>query len=233
VVAGGEGVGGRRRVAISSPAALLADPTRAAIVLSLIEAGELSPGELARRTGVSASTVSGHLASLADGGLVDYRGLGRHRFYRPGPPSVLAAVEALARIAPAVSAPQVENEGARYARTCYDHLAGRLGVALTHEILGRRYLSRRERGYGLTRWGAEFFRTFGLDLPELGSRRRAFAIPCLDGTERRIHLGGALGSGLASRIFDLGWVAHLPAGRALRVTSSGRAGLKDRFGIEV
>jgi DNA-binding transcriptional ArsR family regulator len=218
---------------ISVPASLLADRARAAIVMSLLESGEMSSSALSRRAGISPPGGSNHLRLLAEGGLVAWREEGRHRFFRLAGPAVARALEGLAAIAPRAARPRSARDEARAARTCYDHLAGRLGVTLTDELLRKRYISRREPGYGLTRWGAEFFRAWGLDLPALRARHRAWAIPCMDSTERRAHLGGALGAGLASRILDLGWVVHLPAGRALRVTAAGRAGLKDEFGVEV
>jgi DNA-binding transcriptional ArsR family regulator len=218
---------------ISVPASLLADRARAAMLMSLLEGGEMSSSALAARARVSASGASNHLRLLAEGGLVEWRGEGRHRFFRLAGPAVARVVEALVAVAPRTPGSRPAGDEFRSARTCYDHLAGRLGVALTDELLRSRYLSRRDPGYGVTRLGAEFLRQWGLDPRALRARHRAFAIPCLDGTERRNHLGGALGAGLASRIFDLGWVVRLPAGRALRVTASGRSGLKGQFGLEV
>ena len=223
-----------RPIDISVPAALLADRTRASIVLVLMEEGERSAGDLAVRFALSRSTVSGHLAKLSEGGLVAVADRGRHRFFRLAGPRVRAAVAALASIAPAANASRIASSkgSARSARTCYDHLAGSLGVSLTDELLRRRLISERRGGYGLTRWGADFFRELGLNLPELRARRRAYAVRCLDGTEGRPHLGGALGAGLAARLFELGWLRRVKGNRSVLVTNAGRSALRERFGIE-
>ena len=220
---------------VSVPASLLANATRASIVLSLMEEGTLSAGDLASRSGVSGSAISGHLAKLTEGGLVVPGARGRHRFFRLAGPSVGDAVAALASVSPSGRLPRAsEGRGAeRLARTCYDHLAGRLGVRLTDALLRDRRLSKRDRGYGMTRSGAGFFRDLGLNLPELRSRRRAFSVGCMDGTERQPHLGGALGAGLADRLFELGWLRPAPDGRAVRITPEGRGRIRDRFGVDV
>lgn len=224
---------GNRPIDISVPAALLADRTRASIVLMLMEEGERSAGDLAGRFALSGSTVSGHLSKLSEGGLVKVASRGRHRFFQLAGPQVRDAVAALTSIAHAANvSPVAPGMGAdRSARTCYDHLAGRLGVSLTDELLRRRLISERGGGYGLTRWGADFFRDLGLNLPELRARRRAYAVRCLDGTERRPHLGGALGAGLAERLFQLGWLRRVPGNRSVLVTAKGRSALRQTFGI--
>jgi DNA-binding transcriptional ArsR family regulator len=221
-------------VDISVPAALLGHEIRASIVMALMGADELSAGDLATRSKVSYSTISRHLARLSEGRLVAVAERGRHRFFRLAGPRVRDAVAALASIAPAANASRISTgkAAAHAARTCYDHLAGRLGVSLTDELLRRRLISERGGGYSLTRGGAGYFRDLGLNLPELRARRRAYAVRCMDGTERRPHLGGALGAGLAAHMFELGWLRRVQGNRSVLVTHAGRMALRERFGIE-
>jgi len=236
-----------RASAISAPAALLSDRARVSMLLALAESGPLAVTDLAATAGVSAPTASVHLAKLCHGGLVTRERAGRLRLYRISDQGVTHAIEALAALGTAGTRPRSgsprpgESSADRLARSCYDHLAGRLGVGLTEALLRNRLISRRawshraarSGGYGVTKKGAEFFRGFGVDLRTLRSPSRSFAHPCLDRTERRPHLAGALGAAISDRLRDLGWVEKLPRTRALRVTPAGRAAMRARFGLEL
>jgi DNA-binding transcriptional ArsR family regulator len=218
---------------ISTPAGLIADRSRATMLLALAGGGEWSATDLAAVAGISAQTASSHLSKLADGRLVVATSADRARYYRLAGPDVADALRALTALAPTGTNPRrsrLEPPDAG-ARTCYDHLAGRLGVALTDALLTQRIISK-EGGYHLTVRGAPALRALGLNLPAIRARRRSYALPCMDRTERRPHLGGSLGAALAARLLQLGWVQRIPGTRALHITPAGRRHLKATFGVE-
>lgn len=196
----------------------------------------LTAGELARFAGILPQTASTHLAKLVEGGLLMLTAQGRHRYYRLASGEVAHALEALAVIAPPAKVRSLRAsliaEQLRIARTCYDHLAGKLGVQLTQALVEAEVLrlQEQERRYQVTDKGEQFLARFGLDLEKLQQQRRAFATPCLDWSERRSHLGGALGAALMERLFQLGWVESLAVSRVVRLTKSGQKGLSRASG---
>lgn len=219
-------------------AALVGDPARAHMLDALVGGRAVTAGELAIAAGVAASTASGHLAKLAEARLVVAIQRGRHRYFRLASPLVgrmLESILAVAAIeAPPRHRPATPRDAAlKLARTCYDHLAGRLAVGLADALVFRRHLQLDEDGGEVTETGARFFEDFGVDLAGARASRRAFCRPCLDWTERRPHLAGALGAGLARRCIDLGWVERMRDGRALRITPLGREGFQHRFGLDL
>lgn len=222
-------------VNIAAVAALIADPTRAAFLDELLDGRALPAGELAHRAGVTASTASTHLARLVEGGLVVVERSGRHRYFRLAGASVARALEALAAVAPLkpVRSLRQSNISAalRSGRTCYDHLAGVLGVQLTQALVDSGSLSVVEGNFVLTDAGAERLAAFGVDLPAVKRSRRAFAPCCLDWSERRHHLAGALGAALLHRLLELGWIARTESSRAVKLTPAGQNGLKAEFGL--
>jgi hypothetical protein len=207
------------------------------MLLALERSGVLSATELARSAGVSRATASEHLGRLVEGGLVLSEPRSRLRFYRLAGPQVAKVLRALESLAgpragtgpsrQAVDAPD------RLARTCYDHLAGRLGVALLDGLMRARYLSTEDGAtYSMRLPGAKFLRQFGVDLRQPAAHRRPYGRACLDRTERRPHLAGHVGAQLAARLMDLRWIERVAGTRALRVTPAGRRGLKATFGVE-
>jgi DNA-binding transcriptional ArsR family regulator len=251
---------------IAPAAALMADPTRAAILSALVPDRPLAAGELARLAGVSAATASFHLAKLLDGGLIAVARQGRHRYYRLAGYPVAAALEALGLISPTTPVRTLrqsrEAVALAEARTCYDHLAGRAGVALLDALLGRGVLqperskpsfSRTGSGdtpanrfevtgartnggdtpanrFEVTGAGAEALSSFGIDVTEVRRSRRAFAGECIDWTQRRGHLSGALAAAITARLFALGWIQHGPRRRSVLITPAGTDGLTTTFG---
>jgi DNA-binding transcriptional ArsR family regulator len=210
---------------IASVARLLADPSRAAMCLALA-GGEARPaGELAARAGVSAQTASNHLARLVAGRILEVEQQGRWRYYRLAGIEVGHAVEALAAVAPPVGAGNGHaGEGPsrqlREARTCYRHLAGRLGVALADALVAGRWLEDDGRAYRITPLGDRSLRALGI---EAGGRRAPVpARRCLDWTERRHHVAGPVGTALAALALERGWVRRIRGTRAVRVTPAGR-----------
>lgn len=208
---------------------------RATLLLALLGGRALSASELAARAQISPSLASSHLAKLLDGGLVAVEQHGRQRHYRLADPQVAEVIEAMLTLAPQRRASSL-RESTRgkqisHARTCYDHLAGTLGVALTDALCHQQVIRAADGRYELTGLGEERLLEFGVDVAQLRRHRRALARPCLDWTERRPHLAGALGAAIAQRMLDLQWVKRLPHTRALRVTETGREQLRDQFAI--
>ena len=222
---------------IANSAALMAEPARISMLIRLLNGCSLPATDLAREAGVAASTASEHLARLVDGGLLLVEPRGRHRYYRLSGADVAHAIEAISAIAPI--APKTRDVAAagmpaiRQARTCYDHLAGVAGVGVTTSLIRRRFINLDGRDFALTSRGEAWFRDFGVDPDFARQKKRHFARACLDWTERRDHLAGALGSALAERMFELGWLKRVPEGRWLRVTVAGREALAREFGIEL
>ncbi|MBS0411304.1 MAG: winged helix-turn-helix transcriptional regulator [Proteobacteria bacterium] len=225
---------------VALPAALIGDPVRAALLMALMDGRAHPAGDLARGVGVTAQAASNHLSRLRDGGLVLMQQEGRHRYYRLAGREVAEALESLQRLVPpprpALEAPRSRPaRQIRDARSCYDHLAGRLGVAVAEALAARGLIAADpvdDRRYRLTAAGEAWFRDFGVDTtPTAG--RRVFARACLDWTERRPHLAGALGARLLTRLLGLGWVARVEGGRGLRLTLAGSQGLKRALAVEL
>jgi DNA-binding transcriptional ArsR family regulator len=222
---------------VAAAAALLAEPARAALVLAVMDEGPLPASDLAARAGIARSTASEHLARLVDGGFLASNKRGRHRYYRFTDPAVAEAVEALAIVAPQ---PQVHSlreathsELVRYARTCYDHLAGQLGVALARALEQEGALIRREGEYALGPKAVGWLAPLGIDLGELQRQQRPLVRGCLDWSERELHLAGSLGAAITERVFELGWIRRRAGNRSLEVTEEGRAGLADTLGVAI
>lgn len=215
-------------------AALLGDPSRAAMLDALMDGGARPAGELARRAGVAPSTASEHLARLVEGRLLIVEPRGRERRYRLASAEVADVLEALSCLgseAPVNSLRAAgRTEALRAARTCYDHLAGRFGVAVTEALVARDALHIRDGSFELTADGEAFLVRLGVDVAGARARKRVFARACVDWSERRPHLAGALGAALADAALDQGWVHRRPNDRALRVTPKGTAALRELLG---
>ena len=228
----------RGDVDLAAAARLIGEPARAAMLEALLAGKALAAGELARIAGVSAATASEHLARLRDGGLVTTVATGRHRYYRLASAEVAQVLEALALVSPPRPVKTLRQSRAILAmsgaRTCYDHLAGRVGVGIHDALTGRDALRVGPDGYDLTAAGELYLVGIGVDVAAARARRRSFARPCLDVTERRPHLAGALGAAICARLLDAGWLVHRAAGqRGLRVTDAGRDRLAGEFGVAV
>jgi DNA-binding transcriptional ArsR family regulator len=222
-------------VRMSEIAALVGDPARANILSALMGGRALTAGELVLAAGVSPQTTSGHLGKLADGRLIACVKQGRHRYYRIATPRVAEMLEGIMAVVadapPRHRPPSKLDDAMRIARTCYDHIAGKLGVGLTDALCAHDYVTLTDEGGEVTDRGVVFLEKFGIDLCAARARRRLFCRPCLDWTERRLHLGGSVGAVLAQRCFDLGWLERMRAGRALVITRTGRRGLSEVFGV--
>jgi DNA-binding transcriptional ArsR family regulator len=214
-------------------AAVIGDPTRARMLSVLLDGGALPAGELANAVNVSASTASQHLAMLAYEGLVSMEVRGRHRYFRLSDAEVAHALEALSLVAErSRSAEKWLREPYRtlkYARSCYRHLAGELGVRLLEVLLGRGYLTTGGNGYEITPAGVSWLSEIGVDAPRPGRAER-YAYPCLDWSERRDHLAGPLATSLLDHFMARRWLVRRPQSRALKLTPLGRRALVPLFG---
>jgi DNA-binding transcriptional ArsR family regulator len=213
---------------LSRIGALLADPGRAAMLWALMDGSARPAGELTMIAGLSPSAASAHLARLTDGGLLALEVRGRHRYFRIASSDIAASIEALANVAQ-ISAPQRATPrpartvplDMRYARTCYDHMAGELSVQVFERLVERGLLTLHGATLEATADGAARFAEWGIDLSAQKSRRRRFACMCPDWSERRPHLGGALGAALLDAWSTHGWVERTERPRILRVTPAG------------
>lgn len=217
-------------------AALVGDPARANMLTALMDGRALTATELAFHARIAPQTASGHLAKLVDGRLLAVEKQGRHRYFRLASPLVsrmLESINAMAAIeGPPRHRPRTPADAAlRQARYCYDHLAGKLGVALADALVARGHVEFGDDGGAVTAAGAEFLARFGLDLAS--PTRRAFCRPCLDWSERRPHIAGAVGAALAARCIALGWIARQRDTRAVSITAPGEKGLAETFGIDL
>jgi DNA-binding transcriptional ArsR family regulator len=210
---------------------------RAPLLLALIGGRPLPASELASRAGISPSLASAHLSKLLDGGLIAVTQHGRERHYRLADPRVAEVLEAILSLASDRRAAQLRetrrSRQLRHARICYDHLAGRLGVALTEALQRQRLVEPDDHAYRLTDSGHRRLGELGIDTAELRQRRRTFARPCLDWSEQREHLAGALGAGIAQRLLELDWIRPIPGGRALQITDTGARELRDTFAVNL
>jgi DNA-binding transcriptional ArsR family regulator len=215
-------------------AALVGDPARANMLCALMDGRAYAAGELAYAAHVSPQTASGHLAKLADAKLILSSPAGRHRYYRLAGAHVAVMLESIMAVAsaspPRVKPPRVADD-MRAARMCYDHLAGRLGVALADTLQARGFIEFGTDGGIVTNAGEMFFAELGIDIAAARKGKRAFCRPCIDWSERRPHLAGAVGGALAKHLFDLNWIARVRDRRVVTITPKGRLQLERVFGI--
>jgi DNA-binding transcriptional ArsR family regulator len=216
-------------------AALLADRTRAAFCLALLDGRAWTVGELARHAGVAVSTASEHADRLVAGGLLIQRKQGRHRYLQLASAETAALIETVAvagppvRPRPVVSMSAVHRrQNLAYARTCYDHIAGFVGVALADGLTANGYLSR-SHGLAVTPRGSAWLTSLGIALDKSG--KRPVVRECLDWTERRSHLAGQLGAALCRHAFDAGWIVRIGTARAVKLTADGARALEDQLGV--
>jgi DNA-binding transcriptional ArsR family regulator len=219
-------------------ASLIGDPARANMLAALMDGRALTATELAFIARVAPQTASGHLGKLAAARLLTLEKQGRHRYYRLASPLVGHMLEGIMAVAAVQVPPQHRrlsriDEEMQAARTCYDHLAGRLAVGLADALLQRDYVVLAEDGGELTEAGAAFLEEFGAKLPTRKRSQRAFCRPCLDWSERRWHIAGAVGGAICDRCFELGWIERLSSTRAVKITEVGKAGFSSSFGLQL
>jgi DNA-binding transcriptional ArsR family regulator len=234
---------------LARTAALIGDLARASMLTALMDGRALTATELARVANITPQTASGHLARLAEAGLVVVERQGRHRYHRLASPVVARMVEGMMAVATeledrvAVERPTPVRVGPRdaalrYARTCYDHLAGEIAVAMADRLVARGHVELSADGGVLTPEGAAFLRGLGVDVDAATAHAgrkasgRVFCRPCLDWSERRPHIGGALGAALCHCCFTQGWMRRAAGGRVVTVTPPGQLALREAFGLD-
>src|SRR3954470_23418637 len=217
-------------------AALVGDTARATMLSDLMGGRSLTAKELAYYANVARSTASGHLSKLVAARLLTVIRERRFSYYRIASPLVASMLESIKVVAaielPPRRLPRSANDDAlRFARSCYDHLAGQVGVAVTDSLVAMGHIVLTDEGGEVTSSGGHFLSAFGVDLRP--RTRQIFCQPCLDWSERRYHLKGLVGARIRNRLLDLAWLKGVPGSRALQLTSSGKAGLSEIFQIEI
>lgn len=218
---------------IARVAALIGEPARAEMLSVLMAGQALTATELAAAANVTKQTASAHLSKLLDARLLAMESQGRHRYFRLADDDVAHLLESLMGVAFRSGALRVRTSprepALRNARVCYDHLAGDQGVLVLDALLRRKLLRRRHDALELTTAGADFFRSFGIDVDALAGQRRPLCRTCLDWSVRRHHLGGAVGAELLRRLFALGWAKRVKDSRVVAFTPAGAAALSTKF----
>lgn len=222
---------------IATIAALLSDETRTTMLVCLLTGKALTAGELARAANVLPQTASMHLSKLLQANLINCTAAGRHRYYHLANAEVAQVIESIALLTPAqvITKPGFNKASVElcFARTCYDHLAGSLGVNLTQALIRRGYFFQEDKQFILTRMGDVFFSSLGIDSAKLRQQKRVFAKCCMDWTERQYHLAGALGSNLLNSLLAKHWIIKAKQGRAVFLTAEGRRIFVNDLGLRL
>jgi DNA-binding transcriptional ArsR family regulator len=219
-------------------AALVGDTARATMLAALMGGQALTGTELAYLARISRPTASEHLLRLVEARLVAVRAQGRFRYYRIASPIIAQMLESMMAVA-ALEVPtryqprSARDEALRFARTCYDHLAGQLAVAIADVLVSREHVVLGDDGGMVTDTGFKFLTGIGLDLTASSAPKRVFCRPCLDWSERRYHIAGRLGAALFCRCTELGWLSRARETRAVQLTGTGHAGLRATFGLDL
>ena len=220
---------------IAEIAALAGDPARANILTALLDGRAMTATELAYAARVTPQTTSAHLGKLTEAGLITATPQGRHRYFRLASPKVAQMLESIVAVAgdnrPRYRPLSRLAAELRDARMCYDHLAGQLGVRIADAMVARGYLVLEDDGGRITEAGTRYLWELGIDTRIAGKGRRHLCRACLDWTERRPHVGGAIGAALAERWLALGWIKRAKDSRAISVTPEGERGFRDTLGM--
>lgn len=224
------------KLSITSLSAVLSDPSRLAIVRALLDGRSLTANELAHGAGITPQTASFHLRKLIKTGLVEVTPNGRHRFFKLTSSNIADALATLLEIAPDSSSKPAakRHNNVCFARTCYGHLAGYLGIALAEAAENKGYVKREgDHGYIVTRSGEHFLAKLDIDISDLRRSRRQFASQCLDWSERKPHIGGALGFALTTEYKNRDWIQWRKGHREVSITTIGKKALLSHLGVDV
>jgi len=216
----------------SQVAALIGDPVRAKILWALMDKRAYTATELAVYADTTAQNISMHLSKLVKADLLAVESQGRHKYYNYSHPEIAYAIEALASLLPKEGPKSLniaDEKPIRFCRSCYDHLAGKVGVTLTEALLKQQYIIKNANNFSVTTDGEMWFDQIGINLDELKKQKRHFAKPCLDWSERKHHLAGALGAALLTKMIADGWIRRVTGSRAITVTGKGEAAFREHF----
>jgi DNA-binding transcriptional ArsR family regulator len=218
---------------ISRIASLLGEPARADVLTALLTDRALTATELAVIAGITKQTMSAHLSKLLEAALIEVQQQGRHRYFRLANEDVARLLESLMGVAFRTGAVRLisspREPALRKARVCYDHLAGELGVSAYEALLQRQVIQMSAQGLKLTESGTDWFAGIGVNTDAVARQRRTFCRACLDWSERRHHLAGALGAALLSRVYDFGWASRDQSSRAIRFIPTGERNFQTFF----
>lgn len=218
-------------------AALIGDPTRASILWALLDGRAFTATELAIAADTSPQNTSMHVNKLVQAQLLAVENQGRHRYYKFARKEVAYAIEAMASLLPHSSNPQLHDKAdmlpVKYCRTCYDHLAGKIGVAITDSLLKQKIIVAKDNMFALSSKGSRWMQDLGIDTTGLQNQRRAFLRPCLDWSERRHHIAGSLGAALLNTMLNADWMRRTRNSRAIVITGKGQKKLQEYFNIDV
>jgi DNA-binding transcriptional ArsR family regulator len=220
---------------ISRIAALIGEPVRARILWSLLDGRAYTARELAIEVDTSPQNLSMHLAKLLQAGLLSVEVQGRHRYYTFAREEVAYAIEAMANLVPAQPAgrQEVDEVPIKFCRTCYDHLAGKVGVLIMESLLRQKLIVYQQRELEVTPKGTLWLGEWGIDCEAVRHRRRSFVKPCLDWSERRHHLAGGLGAAMLDKMMESHWLRRTAHSRAVVVTAKGQQALTTHFNIQI
>ncbi|MGD8191353.1 ArsR/SmtB family transcription factor [Brevibacillus ginsengisoli] len=215
-------------------ASLIGEKSRATILYQLMDGRMIPASELARKAGISPQTASSHLAKLIEGGLLTIEAHGRHRYYKLASSEIASVLEGLAVIAPAVQVKSLResdlSKKLHVARTCYDHLAGKVGVVLAERLVAMNVIE--AESFQVTEKGLHVLQEIGVQINRKAKTKKPLCRQCLDWSERRYHVAGVVGAALTTRLFELNWIERIPSTRAVAITTAGKQGLADSFGLD-
>lgn len=222
---------------LSGVASLLGDKSRSVMLWNLMDGRSYTATELSLCADISPQSASNHLAKLVNAGILTVTKQGRHRYYSFASTEAAHVIESMATLLPPerdrVTKSNPGPVGIAHARTCYDHIAGRVGVALTESLVEHRLIDPSGEDYLVTDKGKDWFASLGLDVEEIRSQRRSFARQCLDWSERKPHLAGALGASLLQMMLKKNWARKMKMSRELFITAAGRSGLREMLNLEI
>ena len=219
----------------SEIAALVGDKCRSMMLWHLLDGRAYTATELSLCADTSPQSGSNHLSKLVDAHILAVEKQGRHRYYRFANSDIAHAIESMASLVPSNQEKKIttENKGIFYARTCYDHIAGKLGVEIAGSLIKKGIINADKKQYAVTRDGNNWFQSLGINIQELRSSKRSFARPCLDWSERKHHLAGALGAALLNSMLKNDWIRRMRNSREIIVTAKGKTEFQKKLGIEI
>lgn len=220
---------------ISRISTIIGDPIRSVILWTLLDNRAYTAIELANIVETSPQNISIHLSKLLGADLLTVESHGRHKYYRLLNEEIANVIEGIANLVPKEKQQKVtdNNSGIKYCRTCYDHLAGKIGVEITQKLISEKHILPENKTFLVTEKGEQFFADFGIDLAILKKQRRAFAKPCLDWSERKHHFSGSLATAFLNKMFELNWIRRIENSRAVIITAAGQKGLYDKLKLIV
>ena len=218
-------------------ATVIGERSRAIMLWNLLEGRAYTASELATCADISKQACSNHLSKLLAADLISVEKQGRHKYYRLANAKVARTIEGMASLLPISTEKRIYKEanqvGIKYARTCYDHLAGKVGVIITEAMLSEQIIVQTPNSFMITDYGVQWFQELDIDIKQVRQLNRKFAYPCLDWSERKYHIGGALGAQLLKQLLKEDWIRKTAQPRVVFLTAKGKLELKSKLNIEI